>query len=197
MHRLKHVSRPSSHLFPPQLEQRFTDRGMLIPRYIVNIPTLLWSYRVPLFSPDPVVSPPVACPLAHNSMITEHLSHERVYQALTFHCPCFTIFYVPGRSPRVFSVQQSLVEIVGPHTGAREGTIQRPARGGHSHRPSAFFSRGARHRGARRPPRGAGRHAGSQHGPHPCTGVQEASSDVRFSSPPPLFRGLHQTSIVT
>ena len=103
-----------------------------------------------------------------------------------------------GRSRRVFSVRRSLVAIVGPHTGAREGTIQKPARGGHSRRPNASPSRGARHCGARQcPPSGAGRHPGSQHGSHPCTGVQEAWPGVRFPSSPPPFRGLHQTSIVT
>ena len=45
-------------------------------------------------------------------------------------------------------VRQSRVAIVGPHTGAREGTTQRPARGGRLHRPSAFPSKIARHRGA-------------------------------------------------
>ena len=144
------------------------DRGMLIPPYPENIPassrTLtrpLWSYRVPLYSPDPVVSPPVARPLAHISMITSEftkLSH-------------FPDHVRTSRSPRVFSVRQSLVAIVGPHTGAREGTIQTPARGSHSHHPSPFSS--SRARGARQclPP-GAGRYTGFQHGPHPCTGVQ-------------------------
>ena len=96
---------------------------MLIPHHPENIPassrtltTPLWSYRVPLYSPDPLESLPVAPPLAHISMITEvshssefnklshfprpwvavfahistiteHLLRERVHQALTFPRP--------------------------------------------------------------------------------------------------------------
>ena len=54
-----------------------------------------------------------------------------------------------GRSPRIFPVRQSLLATVGSHTGARKGIIQTPARGGHSHHPSAFSFRGAQNRGAR------------------------------------------------
>ena len=44
----------------------------------------LWSYRITLYSPDPVLSPPVARPLAHISTITKHLSHGRVDQVFIF-----------------------------------------------------------------------------------------------------------------
>ena len=72
---------------------------MLIPHYPENIPasplTLtihLWSYRIQLYSPNPVLSPPVARPLAHISMVTEYLSRERVDQALTFPRPRIAVF---------------------------------------------------------------------------------------------------------
>ena len=173
----------------------------------------LWSYRVPLYSLDPLESLPIARPLAYISMTTEishtsefnklsssprpcvtdismitgHPSHERVHQALT-HRP----FSHRSILSCFFSVRQSLVAIVGPRTGAREGTIQRPARAGRSHRPSAFHFRRARDRSVRQcPPPGAGRYPRSQHGPHPCTGIQEVGSGVRFLSPPPPLRGLH------
>ena len=51
---------------------------MLITHYLENIPassctltTLLWSYRVSLYSPDPLESPPATRPLAHISIVTE------------------------------------------------------------------------------------------------------------------------------
>ena len=149
------------------------------------------------------------------------ISHERVQQALTFPpSMCYSYFYDNGASltrpslqvlsshisptmwatvdPLGFSQFDSLLAIVGPHTGAREGTIQRPARGGHLHRPSIFPSRRARHRGARQcPPPGVGRHPGSQHESHPCTGVEKVGSGVRFPSTPPPLRGTHQPTLVT
>ena len=78
----------------PVARKTIGGQEMLIPHFPENLPASpliltipLWSYRIPLYSPDPVVSPPVARPLTHISMITEYLSHERVDQALTFPRP--------------------------------------------------------------------------------------------------------------